>query len=226
MSSNEISLEDFKFKHPFNLICFGTTQSGKTIFTKKLLENWKYLISIDKKNIKVLWSFSESKPKINVNKNLEIIWLKRLPELNDIKQIQPDIIVIDDQMDDINKDTVKIFTVDSHAYNISVIFLVQNLFNRNKFMRSITINSHYFVAMRGLRNEQQLEILTRQTFGNKSKKILEIFREMTTKPYSYLILDLHPNSKRETAIKTRIFKDELTQNMQLEHSFAPIYFDV
>ena len=225
MNFKQMSLNDFKFCHPFTMIVCGMTQSGKTEFTSNLIRNWKILLNMKKEKLSVLWCYKQKHPSI-VSSNFDIIFYKNIPEINDLERFKPDLIILDDLMTDVTANISELFTVDSHALNISVIFIVQNLFNKNKFMRTISLNTHYFVLMRGLRNESQIENLARQIFNKKSKKILDIFREVTKKPYSYLIIDVHPKSSREIAIRTRIFPEELDSSLAQIHSFAPIYFDI
>ena len=57
------------------------------------------------------------------------------------------LIVFDDQMIDASKDKriVNLFTRGSHHRNLSVIYIVQNLFHQGKGSRSISLNSHYLV---------------------------------------------------------------------------------
>ena len=55
------------------------------------------------------------------------------------------LIVFDDQMIDAGKDQriVNLFTRGSHHRNLSVIYIVQNVFHQGK--GSISLNSHYLV---------------------------------------------------------------------------------
>ena len=145
-----MSLDDLKFKHPFNMIISGQSQSGKTIFVCRLLKNWKKLLKIDKNKIFILWCYKENYPNFT-SLDVEIIFQKNLPNISDLKKFKPDILILDDLMIDVNRETCELFTIHSHALNISVIFVVQNLFNRNPFMRTISLNSHYIIVMKALR---------------------------------------------------------------------------
>ena len=57
------------------------------------------------------------------------------------------LIVIDDQMIEAGKDNriVNLFAKGSHHQNLSVIYIVQNLFHQGKGNRSISLNSHYLL---------------------------------------------------------------------------------
>ena len=70
-----------------------------------------------------------------------------LPQLNDavFDGREPTMIVVDDHMSDVNQLVADIFTKISHHRNISVLHLTQNLFDKNKYARTISLNSHYWL---------------------------------------------------------------------------------
>ena len=85
--------------------------------------------------------------------NTKIEFVKGIPE-NLEKDSYFDIhkrnlMVIDDQMADAGNDKriVNLFTRGSHHRNVSVIYIVQNLFHQGKGSRSISLNSHYFLRI-------------------------------------------------------------------------------
>ena len=221
-------MNELKFIHPFTSIVSGVTSSGKTEFTKLLLKNWKKLILINTKELRVLWCFSEAKSifKNDLYNNVSIQFTQGIPSLEYIDEFKPNIIVIDDLMDDLNQETKNLFTKVSHHRRISVILIVQNLFNQNKNMRTISLNSHYIILMKGIRNIQQIEYLGRQIYGSKAKQLVKIFKHATERPYSYLVIDLHPRSNDKYRLRTRIFPEELTSSLLRNHSSAPIFYNI
>ena len=74
------------------------------------------------------------------------------------------LIVFDDQMTDASKDKriVNLFTRGSHHRNLSVIYIVQNLFHQGKGSRSISLNSHYLVLFKNPRDKLQILTLAKQ----------------------------------------------------------------
>ena len=77
------------------------------------------------------------------------------------------LIVIDDQMIEAGNDNriVNLFTRESHHRNLSVIYIVQNLFHQGKGNRSISLNSHYLVLFKNLRDKLQVLTLAKQIPG-------------------------------------------------------------
>ena len=74
------------------------------------------------------------------------------------------LIVFDNEMIDVSKDQriVNLFTRGSHHRNLSVIYIVQNLFHQGKGSRSISLNSHYLVLFKNPRHKLQILTLAKQ----------------------------------------------------------------
>lgn len=224
-----MSVAFLKFKHPFTCLCAGSTSSGKTVWTRHLLENWKYLIDMNKKSVNVLWCFGQNQDLYRKPiKNVSIDYYQGIPSLEKIQDYHPDIIVIDDLMDDLKNDNNirDLFTRGSHHMNISIIFIVQNIFNQDKNMRTISLNAHYINIMKGIRLTQQIGILGNQIYPGKSKQFIEVFKQATKNNFSYLLIDLHPRSPDQFRLRSRIFKHELPSHCKSNYDSVPIYYEI
>ena len=102
----------------------------------------------------------------------------------------------------------KLFTKGSHHKNTSVIYITQNLFDKNKENRTITLNAHYMVLFKSPRDVMQIEHLARQMFPGKSKYMREAFTDATSLPYSYLLVDLKPDTPDDLRLRAKIFPGE------------------
>jgi len=223
-----MSVSFLKFKHPFTCICAGSTSSGKTVWTRSLLENWKYLIDINKSNLKVLWCYGQFQDLYNTElENVNIDYFQGIPSQEQIEEFKPDIVVIDDLMSDLkNDENIKnLFIKGSHHMNISVIFIVQNLFNQDKNMRTISLNAHYINIMKGIRLTQQVGILGNQIYPGRSKTFINIFKRATEPNFGYLLIDLHPASVDQFRLRTRIFKHELPEQLKVSYNSVPIFYE-
>ena len=58
-----------------------------------------------------------------------------------------------------DKRIADLFTKGSHHRNLSVIYIVQNIFHQGKEMRIISLNAHYIVLFKSPRDRQQISIL-------------------------------------------------------------------
>ena len=209
-------IDDIKFKHPFTCMVSGMTSSGKTVLVRRILSNWKNLINIKKSNIKILWCYGVAQNLYNKEvPNVDIIYHNGIPNKEYLSDLKPDIIILDDLMDELinDKRLTQLFTKESHHKNISVIFIVQNLLPQGRQSRTTRLNTHYTIVMKGILANQQVKYYAQQNFPGQSEKVLKIFKQATNKPYGYLIFDFHPNSCDKYRLRSRITKEELPQNI-------------
>ena len=111
-------------------------------------------------------------------------------------------------LDSSNETIANMFTKGSHHRNISVVFLAQNLFPKNKFARTMSLNAHYMVLFKNPRDVSQFANLARQMYPKSSQFAVEAYRDATREPYSYLLVDLRPDQDEELRLRTNIFPGE------------------
>jgi len=131
-----------------------------------------------------------------------------LPKLEDFDGSQLVLLIIDDLMNETNESVANMFTKGSHHRNATVVFLVQNLFHKNKHVRTISLNSHYMVLFKNPRDASQFSSLAHQMYPNKSTFAVEAYKDATREPYSYLLVDLRPEQDEELRLRTNIFPGE------------------
>jgi len=101
-------------------------------------------------------------------------------------------IVVDVHMSDISQVVADIFTKIFHHRNISVLHLTQNLFDRNKHARTISVNAYYLVLFKNPRDAGQFSILARHMYPSSWKFAEEGYRDATERPFGYLFVDSKP----------------------------------
>ena len=89
------------------------------------------------------------------------------------------LIVFDDQMIDAGGDKliVNLVTRCSHHRNLSVIYIVQNLFHQEKGSRSISLNSHYLVLFKNPRVKLQIVTLAKQMYPGQTHSFIQRYKE-------------------------------------------------
>ena len=80
------------------------------------------------------------------------------------------LIVSDDQMIYASKDKriVNLCPLGSYHRNLSVIYIVQNLFHQGKGSRSISLNSHYLVLFKNPRDKLQILTQAKQMYPGQT----------------------------------------------------------
>ena len=208
----DIDPSAIRLKHPFTSMIVGPTSSGKTVLTRNILKHFKEVTTINKSSLNVIWCYGQFqenyKKDISVNVNVE--YREGLVDENYLKKIKPDIVVVDDLMKEVGgkEEMSALFTKVSHHLNISVIFIVQNLFHKGKEMRDISINTHYFFLLKNPRDRSQIQCFGRQLYPSSSKFFLQAYDDATKKAYSYLLVDLNPQCPDPYRLRSRVISSE------------------
>ena len=194
------------FKAPFTCIVVGATGSGKTQLVKKLISHRAEIINPPPQT--VLYCYGELNETVLEHKQKGIEIYNGIPDVDLIKSFpKPLLLVIDDLMLDIDPSYLDmLFTRGSHNWNMSIIFVTQSLFGRN--IRTARVNSHYLLLMRNPQAKQNVRTVGSQMFPGKLKFFMESFEDATAKPFSYLLIDSHPNTDDAERLITNIFPGE------------------
>lgn len=159
--------------------------------------------------------YGEWQPAYADSKIPNLQFVEGLPDMDVIDPKVRNLIVIDDLLAETDSRVTKIFTKGSHHRNCSVIYITQNLFDKNKENRTITLNAHYMVLFKSPRDAMQVQHLARQMYPGKSAFMREAFADATSKPYSYLLVDLRPDTPENMRLRTNIFPGE-TQSVYIK----------
>ena len=200
-----IDENDINFKHPFCMTVAGPSQCGKTWFIMELLKRRNAIIYPPPSRIIYCYSVWQENFE-EIKQNIDFIEFNNgLPKIDDINQSENNLIILDDLMSECidDKKILHLFTVESHHKNISAIFLTQNIFCKGKYARSISLNSHYLILFRNVRDPSQVSHLGRQLYPKNSKFFDEAFNDaVTSQKFGYLIVDLKQNTPDNLRLRT------------------------
>ena len=123
---------------------------------------------------------------------------------------QRNILVLDYQMGvaSLRTSVADLFTKGSHYRNLTVIYLVQNMYNQGTSQRTILPNSHYRVVFRNGRDASQFRTMAYQICPNDGKWLVDFFTNATSKPYGYQVLCHHPSTPKDLMVATNILPGE------------------
>ena len=198
---------DVRLKHAFTCTVAGPTSSGKTWFVFRLIKHADSMITPPPE--KIMYCYGEFQPVFAEIPGVE--FHEGLPSVDRFDGKQRVLLIIDDLMNEADKNVCDIFTKLSHHRNVSVIFISQNLFHKNKFIRTMNLNTHYIVMFKNPRDAGQVATLARQMYPGKSKFVIEAYEDATKEPYGYLLIDLRPDTNERYRIRTKIFPDDERQ---------------
>jgi hypothetical protein len=197
------------FESPFTCILAGATGTGKTKWLLKFIDYRNFLV--DNPPAHILYCYSEINEDIlNLKKNGVEVY-NGIPTKEEILSKPKNLLLIlDDLLNEIKQDFLNvIFTRGSHHWNVSVILVTQNLFDKN--IKIARINSHFLILMKSPQGLLQIKTLGSQLFPGKTQYFLESYHDaIENKPYGYLCINMSPNTSPDFRLSTNIFPKEKT----------------
>lgn len=213
MTPHNIFHHNFKFRHPTTIGIVGPSQVGKSQFCIRLLQHLEDLMVNCPQ--RVIWAYgvknSDQMDKIRQIKP-DVEFVEGIPDSSQFSDpTKPCLIILDDLMSDIGKNPqiAKLFTMDSHHCRASVIAIIHNLFNQEKFSRTLALNTHYNIIFRSKRDRSQIARMNTQMFPGHPQFLQSAYDQATSRPYGYLVIDLHPATPESLSVRSGIFPDEV-----------------
>ena len=200
------------FKPHSSLLIAGATGSGKSWFTKRLIENIPIMFANDPP-VKVIYCYSTWQRLFDdMETTLSFIsFHKGLPGPEHYEyQDNHTLFIFDDLMSQV-VDSPRVrdmFTQGTHHNNITLVFITQNLYQQGKWARTIALNTWYMILFRNFRDSSQIKVLAKQT--GLGAKLVHAYKDATSHPYGYIVLDFSPNIEDKYRLRSRIFPGEDT----------------
>lgn len=198
---------DFRLKAPFTAVISGPTGCGKTQLLFRLISDSVNVCN--KPPHEVIYCYGA--------------WQEAFDNVSGVTfhegmiDISTDIpndnlhrwLIIDDLMSDDSsmKHINDIFTKGSHHRNISVFFVLQNLFYKN--VRTISLNAQYFFLFKNPRDGMAVTNLAKQSFPSRIKFVRESFELATEKPYSHLMIDFRQETDSQLRLVSNFASSEM-----------------
>jgi hypothetical protein len=194
-------VDDF-IGRPFRIIVAGASGAGKTEVAKHLVKE----IHDDFQSIYYCYPdyLTDIPTEFDayVHYHQGILTTKELATIKDHS-----LIIIDDLMVEASSsvDINKLFTVIGRKRNISVILLVQNLYQQGKHFRNIRMNSTGFILFK-FRAAFDVNLRLLKDLGLKDNIKRSHLEGALSRKYSYLFVDIHPNRHSDFgSIRDNIF---------------------
>ena len=195
---------DVRLKTPFTAVVAGPTGSGKTELLFNLIRNSDRVCTSPP--VEIVYCYGAWQDKFDrLSEETGTRFREGLPNVerdleNDGK---PRWLIIDDLMEEGSGkgQTNDLYTKHSHHRNISVFFVVQNLFKKEN--RTLSLNTHYLFLGKNPRDKQVVTSLAKQAFPGKVTAVQKAYDIATEEPYSFLLIDM----KQTTPESLRLLGD-------------------
>ena len=207
------TLYRFAFQSPTTIVLAGPTNSGKTYFLVEALLQQRF----EPMPQRIVLVFSEWQPLYEVVR-------KAFPHVEFVKDYSKQLyetftpnvrnmLVLDDQMENKlatkrgDNGATKFFTQGSHHRNLTVVYIVQNLFNQDPAMRTISLNTQYMVLFKNVRDKTQIRPLGRQMYLN-ADFLADCYNDATSREHGYLLIVFHKDCCDNLRILANVLGEE------------------
>ena len=190
----------------------GATSSGKSFWTRRLLENATAMMNPPPDRI--IYAYGEYQDAFSQMKGIEFVHGLDASLVSRENLWGHTCLVIDDLSDEVEEKLIgALFTKMSHHRNISVIFLLNSLFFKGlRNMKDLSLNTHYLVVFRSARDRGSIATIGRQMFGGGGgyKSLLAAYEDAVKEKHGYLVIDSKAATPDEIRLRTKIFPGETT----------------
>ena len=93
----------------------------------------------------------------------------------------------------------------SHHLSVSVVYLIQNLYNKDPFHRTISLNTHYLVFFNNPRDRSVISNLARQMAPQNPSYIIDAYRQVSRRGHGYLVFDFKQNTPDHLRVRAGVF---------------------
>jgi energy-coupling factor transporter ATP-binding protein EcfA2 len=222
-----MTLPAFTFAHPSNILLTGPSGCGKTSFLIRALK----LNLFNPTPTRIVWVYGEEQDAHHELRDSSASHLPTIEYMRNgtdyaelMESFDPsdtNLLVLDDQMNE-GKNNANafgnLFTKGSHHRNITIVYMMQNLFEKGGSNRTINLNAHYLVMFKNPRDARQSYVLGSQMYPKNPGFLSQVFEHTTTtKPHSYLLLDF----RQATDDRLRVMTDVLGESGHIR-VFNPI----
>lgn len=196
-------------QHPFSLLLAGPSSCGKSYFIGQLIRRCKtHIQPAIQKVVYVYHQHQQLFSELQRDCPVPIDFVETLDAVH-LHSQTPTLLVVDDHMDNpsVEQRVAEFFIKKCHHGNVSVAYMVQNLFHTSKHHRTISLNAHYMWIGKNPRSADQILHLAVQMFPKRHHYLREAYEDATKSPFGYLFLDFKQTTPDAYRIKTDILCD-------------------
>jgi hypothetical protein len=210
---NLIYVPDFQFIHPCLILCSGPTGIGKSETVLKIIQRHRELITPT--ITRLVFVYSEEQPNLfgRIRRSFPVVefvyGIEKLQELEFDNSVNT-LLIVDDLYFEAtsSKYFLDLAIKGLHHKSITLILIGHNLFQQNKYARTLTLQTKYFILFKNPRDINQIKYLGRQILPTGSSHLLEkISQDAFTNygPYNSLIISIHPLQDAHLCFLTNLF---------------------
>lgn len=198
--------DDLRLPWPFTLLVAGPSGCGKTSLVTNMVV--RHVRTMQKRPKRIIIFCSYDQPTYSVLKKevgCPVSVIKGdIPE--DMLTKKRTLLIVDDLQGMHSKIISRWFTVKSHHLATSVIYIVQNVFDKTPYHRTISLNSSHIVLFKNPRDSSQVMHLAKQVYPKDPKFLVRAYTVFTEGlPHSYIVMDFNQTTPDQFRFRSGLF---------------------
>ena len=214
------AINDCKLEKPFRLIVGGGSGTGKTTLLQQLVNKSHFSSPFDK----IVYCYPDYLDEIPAEFDQIVEYKPGLCDLAYFTALPKNsLIIYDDMMNECgnSNDIMKLFSVIARKKNLSIIFIVQNIYDNSKQFRNIRLNATGFIVFKFFAATDVTRRLFRD-LGIQSLMPKRLLDEIYNNKYAYIFIDVHPERHSEfITIRGNIFDSRFSVYHKMEYIAIP-----
>ena len=107
-----------------------------------------------------------------------------------------------------SKTLQNLFTKGSHHRNLTIMYLLQSMYNAGTSQWTVSLNIHYNVVYKTMRDARQFRCLESQMHSGDFYWLIGAFLDATAKPHGYVVLEYNPKTDDDKRVVSNILPGE------------------
>lgn len=198
------------------MLVAGCSGSGKTTLTSKLVARCGEVMTRKPSRVIVFYTHMQEAyvrlgKKINKRGDGCPVKLLSGPEhfTADLTTAPGTLLIVDDMQATHAAEVASWFTRKAHHNDSSIVYLVQNVFDKTPAHRTISLNATYIVLFKNPRDASQVSHLDRQVYPGSGGLLTAAYRDATeNSPYSYIVIDFNQSTPESFRLRNTLFPIE------------------
>ena len=186
----------------------GCSGSGKTTLLEKMISKADEVMTRSPSEIIIFYNHMQQAYRdIQRNASCPVKLLYGSSNLTPQFKTTPGTLVVIDDMQASHSNIVsEWFTRLAHHLDSSVIYLVQNVFDKSLHHRTINLNATHIVLFKNPRDGSQVTHLDKQVFPGGGGLLTAAYRDITQNiPHSYVVADFNQATPDSLRIRNTLF---------------------
>ena len=211
---------DSKLEKPFRLIIGGGSGTGKTTVLKQLVDKSHFSSPFDK----IVYCYPDYLEEVPTEFDQIVEYRPGLCDLQYCSSLpRNSLIIYDDMMNECgnSSDVMKLFSVIARKRNLSIIFIVQNIYDNSKQFRNIRLNATGFILFKFYAACDVTKRILRD-LGIQPLLPKRLLDDIYAKRFAYIFINVHPQRHSEfITVRGNIFDPYFTVFHKMEYVAIP-----